>query len=123
MPTGGSATWSSNVWPETVMMPPTGTTVKISSAGTSDRYGASLKTALSARSGSRSSLKNSFVPSASVCSRPHGPARFGPIRLCMSEISFRSNQIISMTETSSTTNATNTLMTSTTQTNQPTPLS
>ena len=105
---GGSATWSSKVWLPMVMMPPTGTTVKMRKAGMTERYGASLKTNASARSGSRSSLKMSLVPSAKVCSRPQGPARFGPTRLCMSEITLRSNQIISAVATSSTTKATST---------------
>ena len=52
-------------------------------AGTNARYGASLNTNRSALSGSRSSLKNSLMPSASVCSRPYGPALFGPMRFCM----------------------------------------
>ncbi len=43
---------------------------------------------------------------------PKGPARLGPIRLCMSEITFRSNQIMSMTETSSAAKTTTTLITS-----------
>ena len=74
-----------------------------------------MKTKRSARSGSRSSLKNSLIPSARVWSSPHGPARLGPIRLCMSEMTLRSNQIMSMTDTSSTPKATSTLMTTTTQ--------
>ena len=76
------------------MMPPTGTTAKMMKAGTVERYGASLKVNESDCSGTRSSLKISLVPSASVCSSPQGPARFGPMRLCMSEITLRSNQII-----------------------------
>ena len=58
--------------------PPSGITDHSRKAGTKARNGASRNTHLSALSGSRSSLKNSFVPSASVCSRPHGPALFGP---------------------------------------------
>ena len=38
------------------------------------------------------------MPSASVCRIPKGPARFGPIRFCMSEMTLRSNQIVSMTD-------------------------
>ena len=92
------------------MTPPTGTTAKITKAGTTERYGASLKVKESAWSGSRSSLKTSLVPSASVCSRPQGPARLGPMRLCMSEITLRSNQIIMAVAISSATKATSTLM-------------
>ena len=42
---------------------------------------------------------------------PKGPARLGPMRACMSEMTLRSNQIINMTETSRAPNATSTLMT------------
>ena len=63
-------------------------------------------------------MKTSLVPSASVCSRPQGPARFGPIRLCMSEITLRSNQIISAVATSSATKATRHLMMTMSQTSQ-----
>ncbi len=37
MPTGGSATWSSNLWPKTVTSPPTGTMAKDKKAGRIDR--------------------------------------------------------------------------------------
>ena len=50
--------------------PPSGITDHSRKAGTKARNGASRNTHLSALSGSRSSLKNSLVPSASVCSRP-----------------------------------------------------
>ena len=101
-----------------VITPPTGTTVKISTAGMTERYGASLKTKESARSGSRSSLKTSLVPSASVWSSPQGPARLGPMRLCMSEMTLRSNQIISAVATRSATKATRHLMMMISQTSQ-----
>ena len=42
----------------------------------------------------RSSLRMSLIPSARVWSRPNGPQRCGPMRLCMSEIALRSNQIM-----------------------------
>ena len=73
----------------------------MTNAGTIASSGARRKTNGSDRSGSRSSLKNSLMPSASVCSTPHGPAMFGPTRFCMSAMSLRSNQIISITPTSS----------------------
>ena len=37
MPIGGSATWSSKVWLPSVMTPPTGTTAKVTKAGTTER--------------------------------------------------------------------------------------
>ncbi len=67
-------------------------------AGTSTRNGANLKTVRSASEGIRSSFNNNFKPSASVWSRPNGPHRWGPMRLCISEIALRSNQIITITE-------------------------
>ena len=90
-------------------------------AGTVERYGASLKVKESDCSGIRSSLKISLVPSANVCRSPQGPARFGPMRLCMSEITLRSNQIIMAVATSSATNATSTLTMTMTQTSQLSP--
>ena len=55
-----------------------------------------MNTTRSARSGIRSSLKKNLMPSASVWRMPHGPASDGPMRLCMSLMSLRSNQIINM---------------------------
>ena len=81
-----------------------------------------MKTNRSAWSGIRSSLKKSLMPSASVWARPQGPARLGPMRLCMSEITLRSNQIISMTDTSRAAKATSTLMTTIRRTTQGVPL-
>ena len=85
------------------------------------RYGASLNTNRSAWSGIRSSLKNSLIPSARVWAMPKGPARLGPIRLCMSEMTLRSNQIINMTDTIRTPKTTSTLTTTMSSTAQPTP--
>ena len=40
---------------------------------------------------------------------PHGPARLGPMRCCMSEMILRSNQTMNMVATSSSANVTKTL--------------
>ena len=40
-----------------------------------------------------SSLKASFTPSASDCSVPHGPTRFGPMRFCIRPTTLRSKTI------------------------------
>ena len=122
MPIGGSASCSSKVWPAMVTSPPMGTMAKVRKAGMMVRYGASLKTNRSAWSGSRSSLKNSLIPSARVWAMPNGPARLGPIRLCMSEMTLRSNQIISMTDTIRAPKTTSTLIRTMRSTTQPTPL-
>ena len=60
-----------------VQEPPIGMIGERQNAGTSDRYGASWNTKRSARSGIRSSLKKSLMPSARVWRMPHGPARPG----------------------------------------------
>ena len=78
-------------------------------AGTNAKYGASLKTKRSARSGNKSSLKNNLIPSAKVCNKPHGPALFGPMRLPMPAIALRSNHTINMVATSPMTKTTTTL--------------
>ena len=81
-----------------------------------------MKTARSALSGIRSSLKKSLMPSARVWAIPKGPARLGPIRLCMSEITLRSNQIINMTDTIKKAKMISTLISTMRKTAQPTPL-
>ena len=67
-------------------------------------------------------MKKSLIPSARVWAMPNGPARLGPIRLCMSEITLRSNQIISITDTIKAPNTTSTLMRTMRNTTHPTPL-
>ena len=109
------------MWPATVTTPPTGTMQNVSSAGMSTRNGASLKTNRFAFVGTRSSLKKSLMPSASVWRIPNGPQRCGPIRLCMSPIALRSHQISSITETMSAANAAITLMATTKSSAQWTP--
>ncbi len=98
------------VWPAMVIVPPTGTMANVMSAGTNTRYGASLKTKRSASAGIKSSLKNSLMPSANVCKIPNGPQRCGPMRLCMSEMALRSNQIIIVTAPMMAANPTRTLI-------------
>src|SRR5690606_42023991 len=41
-------------------------------------------------------ILKSFSPSARGCSRPKGPARFGPIRSCMMAATLRSPQVAYM---------------------------
>ena len=65
----------------------------------------------SARSGRKSSLKISFMPSASVCRRPNGPALFGPTRFCMPAMILRSNQTMNIVPTRPMTKMTSTLST------------
>ena len=116
-PIGGSASWNSVLCPNIEMTPsfpfekspPTGITANTMKAGTNERNGASLKTARSARSGVRSSLKKTLMPSARLCRIPQGPARVGPRRFCMSPMILRSNQIISIVATSRNTNVITTL--------------
>ena len=44
--------------------------------------------------GRMSSLKNSLIASASGCSRPSRPDRFGPMRACSRLMTRRSNQVM-----------------------------
>ena len=104
IPTGGSANCTRVVWPnhETrpslpfEKSPPSGITDQTRNAGTNARYGASLNTKRSARSGMRSSLKNNLMPSASVCRSPHGPALLGPMRFCRPAMALRSNHTMNI---------------------------
>src|SRR5918995_509459 len=57
----------------------------------------------------KSSLKISFMPSASVCSSPNGPALFGPMRFCSPAITLRSNHTMNIVPTRPMTNTTRTL--------------
>ena len=67
----GRSTTCRYVWcPRIETVPPIGTTQNIKNAGRIDRYGASRNTGRSAESGIDCSLKNSLMPSASVCSTP-----------------------------------------------------
>ena len=92
-----------------VEVAPIGMIAKTRKAGTSDRYGASLKAKRSELSGIRSSLKNSLMPSARLWRMPHRPAVFGPMRFWKSEMTLRRNQMLSITATSKNANATSTL--------------
>ena len=86
MPTGRSVNcsgvrwWKIDTW---LFAGPKGTTAIARNAGTVEISGARMKTILSAAVGMMSSLSISFTPSASDCSRPQGPVRFGPMRCCM----------------------------------------
>ena len=107
MPIGGSASCTLVRWPAISTVPslpsekspPSGITDHTRNAGTNARNGAMRNTTRSARFGSRSSLKISFMPSASVCSRPHGPALFGPTRFCMPDTTLRSYQTMNIVPT------------------------
>ena len=91
--------------------PPSGMMENERNAGTNARNGAILKTNGSARSGTKSSLKNNLIPSARVCSNPKGPALFGPIRLPIPATTLRSNHTMSMVATRPVTNTTKTFST------------
>jgi hypothetical protein len=78
--------------------------MKSRNAGTTARKGASTNAPISALRGLICSLKNSLSPSATVCRIPHGPARFGPIRLCMSESTLRSIHTLRTVTTNRSTN-------------------
>ncbi len=83
--------------------------MKVRNAGTSERYGASWKTNRSALVGMMSSFMKSLVPSASVWSRPQGPATFGPMRFCNRLTTLRSYQTMNMVATRQMANAATTM--------------
>ena len=56
-------------------------------------------------------MKISFMPSASVCRSPNGPALFGPTRFCMPAMTLRSNQTMNIVPTRPMTKMTSTLST------------
>ncbi len=69
-PMGRSATWRNVRWPRIETVPPIGITQNMRNAGMIERYGARRNTPRSADDGIDCSLKNSLMPSASVCSTP-----------------------------------------------------
>jgi hypothetical protein len=71
-----------------------GITANDASAATSEMAGASGYSQRSAMAGLMSSLNSSFRASATGCSRPVGPTRFGPTRICKRLIARRSNQVM-----------------------------
>ena len=83
------------------MVGPSGMTAKATKHIAAEMAGARMKTILSAPLGMMSSFRASLMPSASVCSRPNGPARFGPGRCCIRPMTRRSNQITSSVVTTS----------------------
>src|SRR5437879_6367840 len=92
--TGMSWMIRSIVRPPMVIGGPIGMTAKDASAAISDIPGASGYRKRSAIAGRTSSLKNSFNASASGCSNPVGPTRFGPMRTCRRLMARRSNQVM-----------------------------
>jgi hypothetical protein len=67
---------------------------KLTNTGITAIAGASQNSSLSTRRGTMSSFSGSLSPSISDCSRPNGPARFGPSRCCIRPMSRRSAQIV-----------------------------
>ena len=59
-----------------------------------DITGAAMNNSLSAVRGMMSSFSGSLSASATGCSRPKGPARFGPGRFCIRPMTRRSAQIM-----------------------------
>ena len=67
--------------PNRWIVPPSGMTANTTIAGIAASIGARMNVHLSARSGTTSSLKINFTPSANGWSKPYGPARLGPTRV------------------------------------------
>ena len=80
-----------NVWyPATWMAGPNGITAIESSAIATARKGANRYSGMLTYDGIMSSLVTSLMTSASGCSSPCGPTRYGPGRTWMCAITFRS---------------------------------
>src|SRR6266540_4863699 len=118
IPTSRSAIWNGTCRPNSVTPVPNGITAKARNAGIMAITGARRYTGRSAKVGVIPSLKNSLIPSARVISTPRGPARIGPMRVCMSAATLRSSQIRSITVMSRAKNTTTTRATSRIQSNQ-----
>ena len=69
---------------------------KATKAGAADSTGATTNISLSAPVGMMSSFSGSLSASAIGCSRPNGPARFGPGRFCIRPMTRRSAQIMNI---------------------------
>ena len=94
--TGRSVSCSGVWWWKIETVVPHGTMAKATKAGAADTIGASTKISLSAPVGMMSSFSGSFSASAIGCSRPYGPARFGPGRFCIRPMTRRSAQIMNI---------------------------
>ncbi len=70
-----------------------GITAQAASAGMIMITGARRKSALFALAGRMISLNSSLIPSATGCSRPAGPTRFGPMRICTQPMNLRSHSV------------------------------
>ena len=69
---------------------PNGTTANAENAHVAEMIGARANRNQSAAFGRSSSLNMSLITSASGCSIPFGPTRYGPIRCCSNAATFRS---------------------------------
>src|SRR5581483_5611002 len=99
-----SATWSrsgSRRRPKGVVSAPKGTTANAAKAAVAEMIGAIANRRGSAARGRNSSLNISLTTSASGCSRPRGPTRYGPTRCCRNAASLRSKYTMSAAELSS----------------------
>ena len=94
--TGRSASCSGVWWWKIETSGPHGMTAKAMKAVAADRTGATTNTSLSTPVGMMSSLSGSLSASAIGCSRPNGPARFGPDRFCIRAMTRRSAQIMNI---------------------------
>ena len=94
--TGRSVSCSGVRWWKIETVVPHGMMAKATKAGAADSTGAITNTSLSTPVGMMSSLSGSLSASAIGCSRPNGPARFGPDRFCIRPMTRRSAQIMNI---------------------------
>src|SRR5579863_2826659 len=103
-------------WPKIVNPEgPKGITAMDVIASDSARNGAKKYANLSAPAGVTSSLNKNLTPSASGCSNPCGPTRYGPHRDWMCATTLRSNQARYASAVSNTKSSTTTLGSTTTR--------
>src|SRR5439155_2888194 len=108
--TGMSVSCSGDSVPKIRTDGPNGITENAVNAHTAEMIGAKKYTTLSAARGMMSSLKASFSPSASDCSSPNGPTRFGPGRTCIRATTRPPYQIANRAITTRNANTATTLM-------------
>ncbi len=89
---------------------PIGMTANARKAPVAEITGARTNTTLSAAFGTMSSFSISLTPSASDCSEPCGPTRFGPTRCCIQDTARRSNRMLNSVMTMRNAKITTTLM-------------
>ncbi len=118
---GGFATSSSTVWPAMIMVPPIGNQSKGHEGGHENEEGRQFEHHDVGLARDEVLLQNQLESVGQGLEQSEGTPTLCPMRLCMSEINLRSNQIIKMTEVIRSEKARNTFKITITQTANVTP--